>query len=395
MKVRLDQIVQMCLMLILLAAAPAFAATVAVGKCMPGKVSFDTLTDAVQGVSAGSTIMVCPGSYPEQVIIDRSLTLKGVTDGNSALPVIVAPSGGLVGNATGLDVMSFFGPGTLFAAQIVVRPRVVVSISGVALDASNSNLPTCSPIVVGILVQDSSATLTDVAVKNQLETGPPPCPVGGTGVGVLAQNDGIFAETIKVQNSTFVNAGQAFESDGGPNNSTVTNSSFSGNPASAANAITIVSGNSTIQGNTIADFNYPPAGTNVLGASFGVFMECVSGGNVANNHISGSQAGIFLQAPGCNTAGVSITDNDVSRASLIGIALAEENGLVQGNDIQTSLTAIRLSAAAIGNTIQNNTINDACAAFGVNPAAGTNTLLNNKVFNTLNQTVVNTTALCP
>ena len=65
---------------------------------MPSKVRFDSLTDAVQGVPAGSTILVCPGVYAEQVVINRSLTLKGQTIGNSAYPVIVPPAGGLLGN---------------------------------------------------------------------------------------------------------------------------------------------------------------------------------------------------------------------------------------------------------------------------------------------------------
>lgn len=75
----------------LLAAAPAFSATVAVGTCMPGRVSYDSLTDAVQGVPAGSAILVCPGSYAEQIVINKSMTLKGVTNGSAAIPFWFRP----------------------------------------------------------------------------------------------------------------------------------------------------------------------------------------------------------------------------------------------------------------------------------------------------------------
>lgn len=358
---------------------------------MPNKVSYDSLTDAVQGVPAGSTIQVCPGSYAEQVVIDKSLTLKGIASGNGAYPVIVAPVGGLTTNAMGLSISPFF-PNSAMAAQVVVQNGANVTVNGIALDATAST-PICNAIVVGVLVQESSATLTDVAVKNQLQIGPFPCPAAARGVGILTQNDTTTAQATKVQSSTFTNNGQAIESDGAANTATITNNSFAGNPASNGNAISIVSGNSTIQGNTIADFNYPPAGTDVNSGSFAIFVDCVSSGTVANNHISSSQAGVYL-SPGCGT-GVSITGNDISGASLIAIEVSGTNGLVQGNDIRSSLTAIRFAGAAASNTVQNNTINDACAAFSSNPTAGTNALLNNKVFNASNLAIVNSTALCP
>ena len=69
MKHRFASIAMLSLMLVLVVAAPAFAANVAVRTCMPNKVSFDSLTDALQGVPAGSTIQVCPGTYAEQIVI--------------------------------------------------------------------------------------------------------------------------------------------------------------------------------------------------------------------------------------------------------------------------------------------------------------------------------------
>ena len=391
MKIRWSTLLQMCFLLVMLASVQAFSATVVAGTCMPNRVSYDSLTDAAQGAPTGSTILVCPGSYAEQVVIDKSLTLKGIPSGNGAYPVIVPPAGGLAANATGLSISPFF-PNSAIAAQVVIENGADVTLNGIALDAA-AGTPICNAIVVGVLVQESSATLTDVAVKNQIQVGPFPCSIPARGVGVLTQNDTTIAQATKVQSSTFVNNGQAIESDGTANTATVTNNSFAGNPASNENAISIINGNSTIQGNTIADYNYPPAATDILNASIAIFMQCAPGGTVANNHISSSQAAIYLE-PGCGT-GVSITGNDISGASLIGIEVSGTGGLVQGNDIRSSLTAIRFAGAAAGNTIQTNTINDACAAFSSNPTAGTNTLLNNKVFNALNLALVNSTALCP
>lgn len=399
MKHRLSVVTLACVLLALVGATQVFGATVAVGTCMPGKVSFDSLTDAVEGVPPGSTILVCPGVYNEQLVISKSLTLKGQTNGNSAYPVIMPPAGGLATNASGLNAgTSFFGLGTLLAAQIVINSGAAVSISDIAFDATGFNIATCNPVVVAVLVQDASATLNHVSIKNQLETGPPPCPATGNGAGVLAQNDTTGATTLKVLNSNFVNAAQAIESDGAALTTTATNNTFVGNPGSNANAISILTGNSAIQGNSISDYNYPPAdvGGNINGSSIGVFMECVSAGTIANNVIGSSQLGIYLQNVSCPlNSNVSVTGNTVYNAFYIGIDLGETNGVVQGNDIRNTQTAIRLPGSSAGNTIQNNTINDACAAFGSNPAAGVNTILNTNISNALNVAIVNTTALCP
>ena len=377
----------------LIAASPAFSATVAVGTCMPNRASYDSITDAVQGVPAGGTILVCPGVYAEQVVINKSLTLKGQTVGNSAYPVIVPPASGLVPNATGLAVRSFFAAGQPLAAQVLIQGSAVVTITDIALDATGYNIPNCDSVVVGILVQDSSLTLNRMAVKNQLQTDAT-CPVGGIGAGVLVQNDNGNPTTFSTQNSTFTNASQAYESDGVGNTSTLTDNSFAGNPANDYNAINILNGGGTIQQNTISNYNFPPAVTPDRSA-FGIYLNCVTGSTVANNRIGSTQVGIYLYNPGCPTTGVSITGNKIWGAQFIGIDVGETNGVVQNNDIRSSQTAIRIPGAAAGNTIQGNSINDACAAFGSSTSAGVNTIGTNIISNTQNVAIVNTTALCP
>ena len=400
MKRRFIVVILVCVLLALAGATQAFAATVAVGTCLPNKVSFDSLTDAIQGVPPGSTILVCPGVYNEQLVISKSLALKGQTSGNGAYPVIMPPAAGLATNASGLNAgASFFGLGTLLAAQVVINSGADVTVTDMAFDATGYNLPTCSPAVVAILIQDASATVNRVSFKNQLETGPFPCPTTGNGAGVLAQNDSTSATTVTVENSSFLNAAMGYESDGASNTSVIANNTFVGNPGSNANAISINTGNSTIKGNSISDYNWPPAdvGGNINGSSIAVFMECVSAGTVANNVIGSSQLGIYLQNVNCPplNSNVSVTGNTIYNAFYIGIDVGETNGLIQGNDIRNTQTAIRIPGSSAGNTIQNNNINDACAALGSNPAAGVNTIGTNTIANAQNVTLVNTTALCP
>ena len=56
---------------------------------------FITIQDAVTQVPAGSTINVCPGTYPEQVVISQPVTLRGVNYGGQSQVVIAMPSTGL------------------------------------------------------------------------------------------------------------------------------------------------------------------------------------------------------------------------------------------------------------------------------------------------------------
>ncbi len=85
-----------------LRAQPLLAASVAVGPntCQPSLVHFATIQAAVSAVPFGATVLVCPGTYPEQVVITQPLTLKGVTDGVSGAAVIAVPAGRIVNPAS-------------------------------------------------------------------------------------------------------------------------------------------------------------------------------------------------------------------------------------------------------------------------------------------------------
>src|SRR5216684_2098655 len=68
--------------------------------CLPGKVHFSTIQSAVSSVAAGSNVYVCPGTYPEQVVITQPLTLSGVTDGTGDAAAIPVLWGGLFAKGT-------------------------------------------------------------------------------------------------------------------------------------------------------------------------------------------------------------------------------------------------------------------------------------------------------
>ncbi len=125
-----------CLALVVLIALSgyAFSATVAVGTCTKF-VHFATIQLAVNSVPAGSTIDICPGNYPEQVVIAKNLTLTGVASASGSQAVVISPpAGGVVQNATGLDT-----PWPA-AAQILVQGSAVVKINNLTVDGKGNNV---------------------------------------------------------------------------------------------------------------------------------------------------------------------------------------------------------------------------------------------------------------
>jgi pectin methylesterase-like acyl-CoA thioesterase len=113
------------------AVQPLVAVTYYVGTCKIG--AFGSISAAVAGVPAGSTIDVCPGTYAEQVVISKALTLQGIFSNNSSQAVIAVPSGGLA-------TTSSLVLGTAAAQVEVTAGRV--TITNITVDGTaSSNCP--------------------------------------------------------------------------------------------------------------------------------------------------------------------------------------------------------------------------------------------------------------
>jgi pectin methylesterase-like acyl-CoA thioesterase len=141
-----------------------FAANATVGSCAGPGIHYTTISAAVTAASPGAIISVCPGTYPEQVMIGKNLTLKGVVSGSNDAAVIVPPSGGIVANGT--DVY-----GGSVAAQIFVQNSSAVTLSNLTVDGTGNNLAGCAaPTFEGIAFENSSGKITDNVVRNQYQT---------------------------------------------------------------------------------------------------------------------------------------------------------------------------------------------------------------------------------
>jgi hypothetical protein len=174
----------------------AFSATVAVGTCTT-LVHFATIQKAVNSVPPGSIIKVCPGTYPEQVVIAEDLTLEGIASPAGDAAVILPPATGLVANTVDVDT------GKPIAAQLLVQNAGPVSISNLTVDGTGNAITGCSPDLQGILFQNATGTVKHVAVRNQIPNGiPNGCQIGES---IYVQTAAGHSSTVTVENSSVHN----------------------------------------------------------------------------------------------------------------------------------------------------------------------------------------------
>jgi nitrous oxidase accessory protein NosD len=114
--------------------------------------AYTTIQSAVNAANPGDRIHVCAGTYPEQVTINKSLTI----DADNG--VLVVPAA-MIGNVT--DLVS----GDTLAVAISVQ-NADVNIDGLIVDGSNNGLTSCTPRLIGILYENASGRVAHNAVRN-------------------------------------------------------------------------------------------------------------------------------------------------------------------------------------------------------------------------------------
>lgn len=332
----------------LFAVQPLVAATVQVGTCKPHFKSFSTISDAVSGVSAGSTILVCPGTYAEQVTITQPLSLVGVTAGTANQVVITVPSGGLVPNT-----VSMFGESVAAQIGVVSTVPVTVNITNLAVDGTGGDMG-CLSWLAGIFYGSmSSGTVNRVRASGQVDT--------TCGVGIWAENSDTANQTVRIRNSSVYNADSAGIFAGSGTTPTLS-VSLDNNVVSASSAVADID---------VDSVNGTVSNGNISNASFGVF-DISSGVSVTGNTIIASTTGIYLGNGG------TASNNQVSSGSE-GILLGASGATINGNTIVSNTTA-GVELGCFTASLSGNTINDAPVGLDSVPASAS--LGGNNFFNT-------------
>jgi hypothetical protein len=365
-------------LLVLLHGQPLLASTVSVGTCQPALPHFTTIQAAINASALGGTVLVCPGTYPEQLAIFHPITIRGVDSAGSNLALITMPPGG-TGN------------------QIYVQ-ATGVNISDVTVDGSNNGATVCGQGPNGIYYWLSSGTINHVVVRNEFPAVEITDCLSGDGIFVGTDNTG--ASNVTIENSS-IHGFQAngIEVRGRGASATITRNSIGGNvPGLSGNGIAVWFGASgNITGNSIINILEPIAFPNFFGAGYGVIIQCSQGVTVSGNTIGDTQAGITVYSGSvCPSRGYgngdanTITKNTISQTHIFdAIYVCGNFNLVQGNTINsTSEAAIRLDdscnpgISGISNTFSSNVVNEACTTSLVDPVVvGANTIGSNTTYN--------------
>ena len=380
---------------------PAMASTVYVGTCVSHVVTYSTIQSAVTAVSAGSTILVCPGNYPEQVIISKNLTLTGIESGAADAAVLVIPGSGFVPNTSSLTTSS------PLAAQILVEsPATNVTISYLAVDGTGNNLnytDNCSdPRLIGFYFRNASGTLNSVVARNQAQDTANFGCQNSAGLGVFIQSSGTPA-TVKIANSNihgFQKAGIVANENG----TTVTligNSVIGAGPVNTAQiGIQIAVGAAgTVQNNILADdlYNGEPS----AGLAPGILIYASGHITITGNSITSTQFGIALVTAGDLTADWNTVDGNLVVNTQIGDgidACSNHNTLIGNTVLSSSESGIHLNSLCGGtgsyNTVGANLVNEACA--GILEGGSPNTIyLTNAFLNVVNTTLAGDVCTAP
>jgi len=339
-------------------AFPNFA--VGPATCLPSLPHLPTIQAAVSGVPPGATVMVCPGSYPEQVVISQPLTLEGVISHGQGAAVITLPPNGLLQNAT----TTYYGPS---AVQLLVENTNAVTINNIIVDGGGGGCVNGANVVIGIelfqvgLPSDitSAGRVENSVVRNE----------NGCGGG-----EGIWTETsfVTVQgNDVHDLSGYGIYENVGPNNiaSNFVSSAYIG-------VFTDATVGSTISGNTLSNL-------------FGWGMEIHHSGPLTISKNSIMFAGFY---------GIDLfySPTTVTQNSIFGVTYGLNLFNSPGSSIKSNAFTYMNGGAGLyindnggagGNTVAKNTINEAPCGINATYAIG-DMLTPNTFFNV-------TSPICP
>jgi hypothetical protein len=308
-------------------ACPAMASTFYVGSCHAK--SFTTISQAVSTVPAGSIIDICPGSYSEQVIISKSMTLQGIASQNasdaelSCLNCSTAES-----QVLGLSLVPTIW---VTAGTVNISNLTVVNVP---FQATRN----CPQFPTGVFyASGTSGTVNHADIQAS---------GFNCGVGIAAENATADDSSIKIENS-FINSDDFGILMGSQQ-------------PEGVNSVLL----NTITGNMIT------------GGLHGMFLlqsrGKVSGNNIIISTVSGdnSSYGISESAPA-----TTITDNVIWGPST-GVIMSAA-ATVSGNKISTQFTGTGIDLECTAATVTNNTI---LATVGLNHVPASFTGKNRFIF---------------
>jgi parallel beta-helix repeat protein len=265
-----------------------------------------TIGHALAVASSGATIKVAAGTYPEQLVINKNVTIVGVLN-----KTIIEPSLLPVAES---DTDSSF----MQYAIVDATPGTTVNLTNLTVDgqAAQNQFASCVNDFVGVYYHDASGTMTADTVTN-IEL--PPAYFGcQQGLGVYVASDAGHTSSVGMNYDTVTN----YDKNGITCDDAGTDCSITGSAVTGIGPTGLIAQNgiqfydadggsvmgSTVSGNTYTGGTYTAAGLLVI--STGTL-------NLSGNTVSNSDVNIYLGTDGTGPApGVwSVTSNTVTGAT--------------------------------------------------------------------------------
>ena len=302
----------------LLPAGDAAAATLRVPEHFP------TIQSAINAANPGDTIKLAAGTFREQVIIAKDLTLKGAGAGDDGLSRSYDDHN---------DVTTITAPATLVPGPIGGRREIITIMGGAKVNISDLRVsgpgtePCDSPTSLngGVLVVENatlnmhSAAVTDIRGASTS----PHCPlVGAIMIGLPAILNGGPAAGHGMISDSFVRGYSTFGlSVSGPNSTAtfahnrVTGLGLAGHTATVGVSVGF-GARATVVGNSVTDnlCDAPVCGSDPISQlqSAGISAIFASAGTeIAHNHVARNDTGIglFFSPNCCSVNHNTLTDN--------------------------------------------------------------------------------------
>jgi parallel beta-helix repeat protein len=282
--------------------------------------TYTTIQAAIDAAASGDTIDVCAGTFPEQLVIGKSLTLVGAGRGKTTIAA-PSPLGGtqdivtIAGSGVRVDLSGFTitGPGPTgdcsgLLSGVFVRDGASATIHGNEITAIRENpLDSCQKgagIRVGraALSTSGSASISGNTITDYQKTG---IVVDGAGSNATISNNtigGVGSTDQLAQNGIQISRNASASVSGND----ISGNSYSKSPESTGILLYGDLGDVTVSGNTVHgnDVNISLSTVNAKGKV-----------TVDGNTISAGSRGIALDG----TTGTLIRDNTVSGADRIGL----------------------------------------------------------------------------
>jgi hypothetical protein len=339
------------------------------------RAQYSSIQAAVLAAHPGDRINVCPGTYREQVKINKPLTVQGISVANQNQAIVMPPT--TAPNSTSLV------SGNPIAAIILVDTTDKVNLTNLTIDGANNGINTCAgPTLVGIFYRNASGKIDSVAVRNiRLGTGFEGCQ---TGLAIFVQSGNGGRAKVDIANSSV----HDYQKNGITANEsgtevTVRDNAISGfgvSPVIAQNGVQVGFGaRGTIDRNSIINHVYGGCTSANSNCDFAANILVVDsdGVRITGNTTGKAQVNVYYQG---NRGEVS--NNTIFESVLFdGIDLIGNKNRATGNNIFNSGEA-GIFVQGSQNEANANMINEAPVGILESSPSSGNRFNGNRFFNT-------------